>query len=35
MRTAHTIYLQTGGKRPFGRHRHRWEDDVRMHIEEI
>jgi hypothetical protein len=35
MRTAYTINLQTERKKPFGRPRHRWEDDIRMHIGEI
>ena len=24
-----------GGKRPFGRHRHRWEDNIKMDIQEL
>jgi hypothetical protein len=22
-------------KRPLGRHRHRWEDNIRMHLQEV
>jgi hypothetical protein len=30
-----TLVEKPGGKRPLGRHRHRWEDNIRMDIREI
>jgi hypothetical protein len=35
-RTAYRILVgKPGGKRPLGRHRHRWEENIRMDLREI
>jgi hypothetical protein len=33
--TYNILVEKPEGKRPFGRHRHRWEDDIRMDLREI
>jgi hypothetical protein len=36
MRNAYKIFGgKLEGKRPLGRHRHRWEDNTEMYLEEI
>jgi hypothetical protein len=36
IRNAYKILFRTAdGKRPFGRHRGRWEDNIRMDLREI
>jgi len=36
MRNAYKILVgKPEGKRPLGRHRHRWEDNIRMGLREI
>jgi hypothetical protein len=36
MRNAYKILVgKPEGKRPLGRHRHRWEDNIRMDLKEI
>jgi hypothetical protein len=36
MRNAHSIFVgKPEGQRPLGRPRHRWEDNIRMDLEEI
>ena len=35
-RGAYRVLLgKSEGKRPFGRTRHRWEDNIRMHLQEV
>jgi hypothetical protein len=35
-RNAYNIFVSNPeGKRPFGGHRHRWEDNIRIHLWEI
>jgi hypothetical protein len=36
MRSAYNIFVgKPEGKRPLGRHRHRWENIIRMNLREI
>jgi hypothetical protein len=36
MRNVYTIMVgKSEGKRPLGRHRHRWDDNIRMDLTEI
>jgi hypothetical protein len=36
MRNTHKILVgKPEGKRPFGRYRHRWEDNIRIDLREI
>jgi hypothetical protein len=36
LKNAYTILVsKSEGKRPLGRHRHRWEDNIRMDVREI
>jgi hypothetical protein len=36
MRNAYKILVaKPEGKRPLGRHRHRWEDNIKMYLSEI
>jgi hypothetical protein len=36
MRKAYNILVgKPEGKRPFGRHKHRWEDNIRMDLRQI
>jgi hypothetical protein len=36
MRNAYRIFVgKPGEKEPLGRHRHRWEDNIRMDLSEI
>jgi hypothetical protein len=36
MRNVYKILVEkTEGKRPLGRHRRRWEDNIRMHLRQM
>jgi hypothetical protein len=32
---AEIWWVNLGGKRPLGRHRHRWEDNIKMDLQEV